>query len=243
MFAELSITSNFTFLTGGAHPEEYIRRAAILGIGAIAVADENSVAGIVRAHTEARELARIVALRRAADADPIGPPRPDHVPAPPSVDIYCVPRLIPAARIVLEDGFTATAIPRDRKGWGNLCRLISVGRLRADKGACHLRFDDLLEWGDRLHLLLTPVQYAPTGPRGARIWEQRAQQLARRFPGHVALMMSPQYDGYDTRRFDSWAALAADLGLPTVAAAAPVMHHGARRRLTDVLNAIRMQPR
>ena len=92
MFAELSITSNFTFLTGGSHPEEYIRRAAILGIGAIAVADENSVAGIVRAHTEARELARIVALRRAADADPIGPPRPDHAPAPPSVDIYCVPR-------------------------------------------------------------------------------------------------------------------------------------------------------
>ncbi|KAJ57418.1 DNA polymerase [Actibacterium mucosum KCTC 23349] len=240
MFAELSITSNFTFLAGGSHPEEYIRRAAILGIGAIAVADENSVAGIVRAHTEARELARIVALRRAADADPIGPPRPDHLPAPPSVDIYCVPRLIPAARIVLQDGFTATAIPRDRKGWGNLCRLISAGRLRADKGACHLRFGDLLEWGDRLHLLLTPPQHTPTAQRGAYDWGQRAEQLTRRFPGHVALLMAPQYDGHDSPRFDGWAALAQRLGIPTVATAAPVMHHGSRRRLTDVLNAIRL---
>ena len=48
-FAELSITTNFTFLTGGSHPEEYARRAALLGLEAIAIADENSVAGIVRA--------------------------------------------------------------------------------------------------------------------------------------------------------------------------------------------------
>jgi len=54
MFAELDITSNFTFLTGASHPEEYIDRAALLGLPAIAIADENSVAGIVRAHTRAR---------------------------------------------------------------------------------------------------------------------------------------------------------------------------------------------
>ena len=50
-FAELSITSNFTFLTGGSHPEEYARRAALLGLSAIAIADENSVSGVVRAWT------------------------------------------------------------------------------------------------------------------------------------------------------------------------------------------------
>jgi hypothetical protein len=58
MFAELDATSNFTFLTGGSHPEELVERAAQLGLGAIAVADENSVAGIVRAHAHLRELAR-----------------------------------------------------------------------------------------------------------------------------------------------------------------------------------------
>ena len=39
MFAELSITSNFTFLTGASHPEEYMERAALLGYPAIAIAE------------------------------------------------------------------------------------------------------------------------------------------------------------------------------------------------------------
>ena len=58
MFVELDICSNFTFLKGASHGEEYMRRAGLLGMSAMAVADENSVAGIVRAHTEAREIAR-----------------------------------------------------------------------------------------------------------------------------------------------------------------------------------------
>jgi predicted metal-dependent phosphoesterase TrpH len=72
-FAELSITSNFSFLTGGAHPEEYARRAAMLGIEAIAIADENSVAGIVRAWSELKEIKRQIAARQAAD-HPLAPP-------------------------------------------------------------------------------------------------------------------------------------------------------------------------
>ena len=67
MFAELSITSNFTFLTGASHPEEYMERAAFLGYPAIAIADVNSVAGIVRAHSQAQKIARQVKLRQAAD--------------------------------------------------------------------------------------------------------------------------------------------------------------------------------
>ena len=50
-FVELSALSNFTFLTGASHPEEYVLRAAEMGMPAIAIADVNSVAGIVRAHT------------------------------------------------------------------------------------------------------------------------------------------------------------------------------------------------
>ena len=73
-FAELSITSNFTFLTGASHPEEYVDRAALLGLSALAIADENSVAGIVRAHTRIKEIARQVRERQTADL--IGPPAP-----------------------------------------------------------------------------------------------------------------------------------------------------------------------
>ncbi|WP_372772184.1 error-prone DNA polymerase [Mangrovibacterium sp.] len=54
-YAELQITSNFTFLRGGSHPEELVEKAEELGYTAIAIADRNSLAGIVRAHVAARE--------------------------------------------------------------------------------------------------------------------------------------------------------------------------------------------
>src|ERR1700712_4444928 len=53
-YAELHCRSNFTFLTGASHPEELVMRAAHLGYAAIAITDECSVAGVVRAHTEAK---------------------------------------------------------------------------------------------------------------------------------------------------------------------------------------------
>lgn len=53
-YAELQVTSNFTFLRGGSHPEELVERAAELGYRAIAITDRNTLAGIVRAHVAAR---------------------------------------------------------------------------------------------------------------------------------------------------------------------------------------------
>ncbi|MEK6675408.1 MAG: error-prone DNA polymerase [Planctomycetota bacterium] len=54
-YAELAVTSNFTFLTGASHPEELVHRAAELGYAAISMTDRNSLAGIVRAHVAAKE--------------------------------------------------------------------------------------------------------------------------------------------------------------------------------------------
>jgi len=54
-YAELHCRSNFTFLHGASHPEELVRRAAELGYAALALTDECSMAGIVRAYTAARE--------------------------------------------------------------------------------------------------------------------------------------------------------------------------------------------
>src|SRR5690242_18617600 len=53
-YAELHCRSNFTFLTGASHPEELVVRAAQLGYSALAITDECSVAGVVRAHVEAK---------------------------------------------------------------------------------------------------------------------------------------------------------------------------------------------
>ena len=53
-YTELQVTTNFSFLRGASHPEEIIERAAELGYRGIAVTDRNTLAGIVRAHAEAR---------------------------------------------------------------------------------------------------------------------------------------------------------------------------------------------
>ena len=55
-YAELEITTNFTFLNGGSHPEELVATARALGLEAIAVTDRNTLAGIVRAHLAAKEV-------------------------------------------------------------------------------------------------------------------------------------------------------------------------------------------
>ena len=54
-FAELGVTSNFSFLRGGSHPHELVETAKALGLGAIGIADRNTLAGVVRAHVAARE--------------------------------------------------------------------------------------------------------------------------------------------------------------------------------------------
>src|SRR5580698_1088516 len=56
-YAELDVTTNFSFLRGASHPDELVYRAAELGYTAIAVTDINSIAGVVRAHQAAKEAA------------------------------------------------------------------------------------------------------------------------------------------------------------------------------------------
>jgi error-prone DNA polymerase len=55
-YAELQVTSNFSFLRGGSHPPELVLRAHELGLAAIAITDRNTLAGVVRAHAAAKDL-------------------------------------------------------------------------------------------------------------------------------------------------------------------------------------------
>src|SRR6476661_10041177 len=58
-YAELDVTTNFSFLRGGSHGEELVATAKALGLSAIAVTDRNTLAGVVRAHLAAREVGGI----------------------------------------------------------------------------------------------------------------------------------------------------------------------------------------
>ena len=55
-YAELQVTSNFSFLRGASHPQEMVEQAKALGLSAIAITDRNTLAGVVRAHVKAKEL-------------------------------------------------------------------------------------------------------------------------------------------------------------------------------------------
>ncbi len=72
-YAELQVTTNYSFLRGASHPEELFAQAAALGLPALGVADRNSFAGVVRAHRCAAETGvRLVVGCRLDLAD--GPP-------------------------------------------------------------------------------------------------------------------------------------------------------------------------
>ena len=77
-YAELQATTNFTFLTGGSHPQELVAQAKALGLSALAITDRNTLAGVVRAHVAAKQ----VGLRLIVGA------RLDIEDAP---DILCLP--------------------------------------------------------------------------------------------------------------------------------------------------------
>src|SRR6516164_10824705 len=69
-YAELAVTTNFSFLRGGSHPQELVARAAKLGLAVIAIADRNSFAGVVRAYNEARKRTiKLVVGTRLVTAD------------------------------------------------------------------------------------------------------------------------------------------------------------------------------
>ncbi|MEX2520716.1 MAG: error-prone DNA polymerase [Paracoccaceae bacterium] len=255
-YAELCATSNFTFLTGASHPEELVTRAAELGLAAIAITDRNSVAGVVRAFSALKELARLRdETRRQARAAQDGPairsqrvtdrssrqaaPHSVGDTAPPVLPDTPLPKLIPGARLVLADSPVEwLALPTDLMAWSRLTRLLSLGKRRAPKGECHLNQADLAEWGRDMILIALPPD--PLGDSDPMVARADLQRFARSLPGQCFLGAAPRYDGRDQARLDRLAALAQEANLPMAAVGDVLMHRSARRPLADVLTCLRI---
>jgi error-prone DNA polymerase len=125
-YFEFAVASNFSFLRGASHPEELMLQAQHVGLAGLGLCDRNSVAGVVRAHLIKRE---------------------QNLPL----------RYHPGARLVFADGTPDILVyPRDRPAWGRLCRTLTRGNLRAEKGECILYIDDLLEYIEGLELIVMP---------------------------------------------------------------------------------------
>ena len=131
-YAELQATTNFSFLRGASHAQELMLTGEALGLTAVGVADRNSLAGVVRAWTEAKKLNAGGAKIRALTGC-----RLDFMDGTPSLLCY----------------------PSDREAFARLTRLLTIGQRRAEKGECHLTWKDFLEHADgQLALIVPPAK-------------------------------------------------------------------------------------
>jgi error-prone DNA polymerase len=204
-YAELDVTTNFSFLRGGSHAEELVATAKALGLAAIAVTDRNTLAGVVRAHLAAREVGGI--------------------------------KFIVGARLDLDDAPSLLAYPTDRAAYGRLCRLLTLGQRRAEKGKCTLHLDDIAAHADGLIFIALPPDDFPS----SLDFESELHHIKKALTPRTRLYLSAShsYRGDDRARIEALAQLAARVGLPLVATNAVLYHAAHRRPLQDMLTCIR----
>ncbi|MGJ4918754.1 error-prone DNA polymerase [Bradyrhizobium sp. HKCCYLRH2060] len=210
-YAEIGITTNFSFLHGGSHPQDYVHQAAEYRLTAIGIADHNTLAGIVRAYSELS-----------------------------SDRLSCKPKLLYGARLVFTCGTPDILVyPRDRAAYGRLCQLLTRGKRGSDadkvaKGDCRLTFEDLLASIEgQLVVLMPPHRFEEDalGKILARLKDSPAEG--------VWLAGSLLYRGDDRRRLARLARLAASSKVPLIATNDVLYHHPQQRMLQDVLTCIR----
>jgi len=141
-------------------------------------------------------------------------------------------RLAAGARLVFRDGTPdILAYPRSRDSWGRLCRLLSLGKLRGEKGECHLGIDDLLAWREGMNLILCPPAIIET--------DRLASLLEHLKGSDLWLAATMTYQGDDNRRLKRLVELAATSGVPLIATNDVFYHTPDRRPLQDILTCIR----
>jgi len=220
-YAELIATSNFSFLRGASHPEELVSAAMHMGMSAFGFCDRNSFAGAVRGYVAARDFEE-----RSPDF-----------------------RYLVGVRLCFADGTPdIIAYPGDRAAYGRLCKLLTLGNQRGEKGKPRLVFSDLLGAGvpdDRDDM--GPAEDFSQGQLFILMpdegdWALNAAVLARLTgvaPGRVWVAGVPRFDGEDRARLNRVDALARRHGARMIASNDVLYHEPDRRIVADVVACIR----
>lgn len=221
-YAELHCRSNFTFLMGASHPEELVERAIALGYTALAITDECSLAGVVRAHVAARERPLHLIVGAEMRLTPVAEPSAGG------------PRL--PLRLVL--------LAQSRRGYGNLSQWITVARRRAVKGSYLAHASDLegrvphapmlAGLPDCLGLLVVQA-----GQPFEEVFAQ-AMWLKTWFQDRAALALELLHRPGDDDLVAHVLRVAELTGLPVVASGDVLMHVRSRKALQDTLAATRL---
>lgn len=216
-YAELHCVSNFSFLRGASHPEELVERAATLSYRALALTDECSLAGVVRAHVEAKKH-RLPLL--------IG-----------SEVQLTTGNGMPHARIVL--------LATSRVGYGHLSEFITLARRRTQKGT-YLAYVEDLEGKDPTagHLAGLPDCLAlllPTREDSLERLLAHATWLKTWFSDRAWIAVENLLRAGDGLLIDRAEQIAYRAGLRLVATGDVHMHLRSRKALLDVQVATRIK--
>ena len=215
-YAELHCVTNFSFLRGASHGEELVERAAALGYAALAITDECSLAGVVRAHVEAKEHGLHLIIGSEINLLTAGGE--------------------PYARLVL--------LATDRAAYGNLSELITLARTRADKGSYRAYASDLEgKAAGHPHLQNLPGCLALLIPAGDASFEQlfgQAMWLKTWFPERAWIAVENLLRATDGPLIERIERVGHLTGVPLVAAGDVHMHLRSRKPVLDVAAAIRL---
>jgi error-prone DNA polymerase len=215
-YAELFCFTNFTFLRGASHAEEFVERAVQLGYAGLAVTDECSLAGVVRAHVAAKEKELPLVIG--------------------SYFQLCNADGSPAFGLIL--------LAQNREGYGNLSELITLARTRAPKGEYRLTPHDLARpERDYTHLRGMPDCLAilvPTFPAKEETLEAQIEWLDETFPNRAWVGLVLHQRAMDDIHRGAIEYVANRQNVPVVALGNVVMHVRSRKPLQDTMTAIRV---
>ncbi|KJZ31954.1 DNA polymerase [Paracoccus sp. S4493] len=141
-------------------------------------------------------------------------------------------RLIVGCRLDLRCGMSVLVYPMDRAGYGRLCRLLSLGKARAGKGACHLDWADVADHAQGLLAVLVPDMADDD-------CALRLRRMRDVFGDRAYLALTLRRRPNDPLRLHRLSLLAARAGVPTVVTNDVLFHDPDCRILQDVMTAIR----
>ncbi len=209
VYTPLWCKSNYSFLEGASFPEQYISKASELGLQSIALTDRDGVYGIVKAHLAALEHNVHLIIGSQVTISEIG--------------------LLP---------FSIVLLVRDKTGYSNLCKLITLGRRRCEKGKSAVTLEECC-----LH---APGLYVIWPPENAVIFEERSPddvfgKLSEAFGNRLFIMICRHQESQDSLLEVRAKQYAKRYGVRTVAALETLYHSAKQRPIQDLLSCIRLK--
>ena len=206
-YVELGVTSPFSFLRGASDAIELVLRALELGMDSIGIADRNTLAGVVRMHSACKEAGLKPLIGCRLDLTEACPEQSRRTPS-------------------------LLAYPIDREGYGRLSRLLSLGKMRADKGECELSLADVAAHQSGIAFIAWPSD-------DLDVFEAELKRLRETLPFLRHVAASWLYRGNDAARIERLDRIARANGCTILATNDVHYHAPAQRPLQDVVTCIR----